>query len=299
MIAARLTPKIMTIALGVHMVLWLGFRLPAHAGWTARHMIAEGIIRTVGLSLAYLCAVALNMEIAAEYRKTPWLRVAWIALAVNAGISILRMLNESPLNNLIFEDYRFSDFYGLMQHIAIVPANAFLLFGLLAMWWAYHQVGLGFKIERRDWAAIIGILLLICAIFWFREGLTEAFSPYEISRYLQLAGLVLLLFSAAASLVLHRMAIQMGGGKLATALNFLTLYTLLRGVLVLAGAGRRIAAPEWGVLEPSHLQFIIEIGWQTVPWIALLAAAHRAELTVHAAKELEQQRATRGDLVSV
>ena len=299
MLAARLTPKIMIWAMAIHLGLWLGFNLPAKLGWTENPWIALGIIKTVGLSLAYLCAVALNLEIAGEYRKTPWLRVAWIALAVNAGISILRMLIESPLINLFIDNYLGSPFYGLLQHLAIIPANAFLLVGLAAMWWAYHHVGLGFKIGVRDWAAIIGILILICAIFWFREGLTEANSHYLVARYLQLAGLCLLLFSAAASLVLHRMAIQMGGGKLAIALNFLTLYTLLRGVLVLAGAWNKISAPEWQLLHPSHLQFIIQIGWQTVPWIALLAAAYRAELTVHAAKELEQQRATKSDLVSV
>jgi hypothetical protein len=296
MIAARLTPKLLTYVMAIHLVLWLVFRLPAQFEWTSRHLIIEGIIRTVGLALAYLCAFALNLEIAAEYRKTPWLRVAWIALALNAGISIVRMIIEY---NLYLVEYIGAPLSKLLQHLAIVPANGFLLLGLVAMWWAYHKVGLGFKIQVRDWAAISGILILICAIFWFREGLTEANSPYEVSRYLQLAGLVLLLLSGAASLVLHRMAIQMEGGKLAIALNFLTLYTILRGILVFAGAVRRISEPESPLLQPSNIQFIIQIGWLIVPWIAVLAAAHRAELTVQAAKELEQQRASRNDLVSV
>jgi hypothetical protein len=295
MIAARLTPKLLTYVMAIHLALWLGFRLPAQFEWTSRHLIIEGIIRTVGLALAYLCAFGLNLEIAAEYRKTPWLRVAWIALALNAGISILRMLIEY---NLYLVEYIGAPLSKLLQHLAIVPANGFLLLGLVAMWWAYHKVGLGFKIQVRDWAAISGILILICAIFWYREGLTEANSPYEVSRYLQLAGLVLLLLSGAASLVLHRMAIQMEGGKLAIALNFLTLYTIMRGILVFAGAVRRISEPE-SPLQPSNIQFIIQIGWLIVPWIAVLAAAHRAELTVQAAKELEQQRASRNDLVSV
>jgi hypothetical protein len=296
MIAARLTPKLLTYVMAIHLALWLGFRLPAQFELTSRHLIIEGIIRTVGLALAYLCAFALNLEIAAEYRKTPWLRVAWIALALNAGISIVRMIIEY---NLYLVEYIGAPLFKLLQHLAIVPANGFLLLGLVAMWWAYHKVGLGFKIQVRDWAAISGILILICAIFWFREGLTEANSPYEVSRYLQLAGLVLLLLSGAASLVLHRMAIQMEGGKLAIALNFLTLYTILRGILVFAGAVRRISEPESPLLQPSNIQFIIQIGWLIVPWIAVLAAAHRAELTVQAAKELEQQRASRNDLVSV
>jgi hypothetical protein len=39
--------------------------------------------------------------------------------------------------------------------------------------------------------------------------------------------------------------------------------------------------------------------WQAVPWVATLAAAYRAEMTIHAARELEQQRAARATLVSV
>jgi hypothetical protein len=39
--------------------------------------------------------------------------------------------------------------------------------------------------------------------------------------------------------------------------------------------------------------------WQAVPWVATLAAAYRAEMTIHAARELEQQRAAKATLVSV
>ncbi len=142
---------------------------------------------------------------------------------------------------------------------------------------------------------------MICALLFFREGLSEARSPYLISPYLQQSGLVLLLLCAAASLVLHRMAIQMDGGKLAIALRFLTLYTLVRGVFVLLQAWRRMAIPELPPMQPWFLQYIqyfLEIGWQSVPWIAALAAGYRAELTVHAAKELEHQRAARAALAS-
>jgi len=45
-------------------------------------------------------------------------------------------------------------------------------------------------------------------------------------------------------------------------------------------------------------RYLLEIGWQMVPWIATLAAACRAELTVKAAKELAQRRAAKRELVS-
>jgi hypothetical protein len=247
------------------------------------------VIKTGFLCLAYGLALWLNLEIAAEYRQTRWLRLAWLALAGNAGVSIVRMVVESSLFNLIWPGYTRDPLWGLLQHLAIVPANAFLLFGLLAMWWAYHEVGLGFALEKRDYAAIAGILGLLLTLMVFREGLSEARSPYAVSRWLQLSGLALLSFSAAASLATHRMAMQMGGGKLAVALRFLTLYTLLRGALVLLQAGQRMSLTEGQQVSDSYSVFM-NLCWQAVPWIATLAAAYRVEMTVHAARELEQQR---------
>ena len=229
MISARITPKVVWLGLSLNLCAWLAAHMPFWAGLTAHLWITESAIKTGFLCFAYALALALNLEIAAEYQQTRWLRVAWLALAGNAGVSIIRIVVESSLFNLVWPDYTHSPLWGLLQHLAIVPANAFLLFGLLAMWWAYHEVGLGFAIEKRDYAAIAGILGLLVALMVFREGLSEARSPYEVSRWLQLIGLTLLSFSAAASLSTHRVAMQMGGGKLAVALRFLTLYTLLRG----------------------------------------------------------------------
>jgi hypothetical protein len=249
------------------------------------------------LCLAYGLALWLNLEIAAEYRQTRWLRLAWLALAGNAGVSIVRMVVESSLFNLIWPGYTRDPLWGLLQHLAIVPANAFLLFGLLAMWWAYHEVGLGFALEKRDYAAIAGILGLLVALMVFREGLSEARSPYAVSRWLQLIGLALLSFSAAASLATHRVAMQMGGGKLAVALRFLTVYTLLRGALVLLQVNQRMSVMEGQQTSDSY-SILMNLCWQAVPWIATLAATYRAEMTIHAARELEQQRAAKAVLAS-
>jgi len=298
MISARITPKVVWFGLALNLCAWLGCHLPWRAGLTPRLWVTESAIRTGFLCLAYGLALALNLEIAAEYRQTRWLRVAWLALAANASVSIIRIVVESSLFNLIRPGYTRSPLWGLLQHLAIAPANAFLLFGLLAMWWAYHQVGLGFAIEKRDYAAIAGILVLLVALIVFRQGLSEARSPYAVSRWLQLIGLALLSFSAAASLATHRMAMQMGGGKLAVALRLLTLYTLLRGVLVLLQAGQRMSLMDGQQASASYSIFIV-LCWQTIPWIAALAAAYRAEMIVHAARELKQQRAAKAVLASV
>ena len=297
MIAARITPKVVWFGLALNLCAWLLFHLPWRAGLTGRLWVAESGIRTVFLCLAYGMALALNLEIAAEHRQTRWLRFAWLALAGNAAVSIVRIVVESSLFNLIWPGYTRDPLWGLLQHLTIAPANAFLLFGLLAMWWAYHQVGLGFAVEKRDYAAIAGILLLLVALMVFREGLSQARSPYVLSSWLQLIGLALLTLSAAASLATHRMAMQMGGGKLAVALRLLTLYTLLRGVLVLLQAGQRMSLMDGQQSSASYSIFIV-LCWQLVPWIAALAAAYRAEMTVHAARELEQQRDAKAVLAS-
>ena len=298
MIAARITPKVVWFGLALNLCVWLAAHLPWRAGLTPRLWVIEGAIRTGFLCLAYIMALALNLVIAAEYRETRWLRVAWLALAANAGVSIVRIIVESSLFNLIWPGYTRSPLWGLLQHLAIAPANALLLFGLLAMWWAYHQVGLGFSIEKRDYAAIAGILALLVGLVIIREGLSEARSPYPMSRWLQLIGLALLSFSAAASLATHRMAAQMGGGKLAVALRLLTLYTLLRGVLVLIQAGQRISLMDGQSVSVSYSIFI-GLCWQSVPWIAALAAAYRAEMIIDAARELKQQREAKAVLASV
>jgi hypothetical protein len=297
MIATRITPKVVWLGLALNLGGWMAFNLPARAGLTPRHWVVESAIRTVCLCVAYAFALALNLEVAGEYRQTRWLQVAWWALAANAGVSVIRIIVESACFNLLWPGYTRSPLWGLLQHLTIVPANIFLLSGLLAMWWAYHQVGLGFTVKRQDYFVVGVVLAMIVSLMLTREGLSEAHSPYALSRWLQLAGLILLSLSAAAGFVLSRVAIQMGGGKLAAALRFLTFYTLLRGVLVLVQAGQRMSLLDGRPAGLVHPLFL-EIFWQIVPWIAALAAAYRAELTLHAARKLEQQRAAKAMMVS-
>ncbi len=287
----------LAIALGLalHLSLYSIVRLPAIFDWAPQFPLTEGAIKAAASILAYALALALNLEIAAEYRHTAWLRAAWLALAANAGLSIARTIVESALLNSVWSQYTSSHLRGLLQHLVIIPANGFLLLGVLAMWWAYHRVGLGFAIKRRDWAAMAGILALILALLAFRENLSEAQSPYLLGRYLQPAGLVLLSIISAVSLALHRLAMQMGGGKLAVTLRWLMVYVLLRSALVLEGALRQEFLPELSQsYGPGH--YFRNICWQAVPWVAALAAAYRTQLTVRAAKALAQQRAVKATL---
>jgi len=294
MISERITPKVVSACMALHLGLWLPLDILVQSGATELRL-ARAAERLIALMLAYAAAFAINLEIAEEHRHAGWLRVAWLALAANAGISFFRPLFESRILDFVSPGSWDWPLLGLAQHLLIIPANCFLLFGVLAMWFAYHRVGLGFKIEHRDYVAMAGVLVIMLGLLALRENLTEAQSPYMTSRVLQPIGLVLLSICSAVSLVLYRLAMQMGGGQLARALRWLTIYALLRGVLVLVRALRLDFLPEAGSWMDRYL---LEIGWQTVPWIATLAAACRAELTVKAAKELAQRRAAKRELVS-
>ena len=295
MLASRLTPKVIAVCLGLNVVLWLAFDLAA-LGSGVRLRTVYAVIRVLAGMFAYGCAFALNLEVANEYRQAFKLRLAWLALAANAGIFIFRPLVETRFWDLFVPGYMGGPLHGLLQHLLIVPGNVCILIGVLAMWSAYHEVELGFRIERRDYLMMAGVIAMVLAMLVYRENLTEAQSPYLASRILQLAGLVLLAICSAMGLVLYRLAVQMGGGRLAVALRLLTIYVLLRGVLVLLRALKLEYFPEWAGWPD---RFLFEVGWQIVPWVAALAAACRAELTVKAARELEQRRAARSALASV
>jgi hypothetical protein len=295
MIASRLTPKIILSGLALNLSLWLMLRLPFIFGWTPHLIFSEEAIVTLFSFWGFLFAFLLNLEIAGEYRDARWLRISWLALAGNAGISVIRVVIEAKLFDLIWEGYRDGYLFGLIQHIAIMPANIFLMLGLLAMGWSYHKVGLGFRIEKRDYAFIAGLLLLTVMIFAFREGLTQAQSTYSVGKYLQLIGIGQLFITAAASIVLHRIAVQMDGGKLAIVLRMLAFYTLLRTGLVLGETLANLEIPALSGFD-SITDLVIRLGWQTVPWVVALAAAYRTEMTVHAAEELRQMRAANAEL---
>lgn len=293
-VSSWIAPRTVFTAMALQLALWLLLEVLGQVSGS-NHWVVKASIRIVGAVTAYAVAAWLNFGIASEYRNAFWLRVAWIALALNAMIFFFRPFVESPLAPHISPDEITRPLLGLWLHLLIIPANICFLIGVLSMWRAYHKVDLGFRIELRDYVAMTGVLLVFLSLYFFRANLTEAQSPYLTSRILQPVGLVLLASCTAVSLVLHRLAVQMGGGQLAWALRWLTIYVLLRGVLVLLNA----AKPEISLLGGAGLvRILAEAGWQLIPWIAAFAAVSRAELTVRAARELEQRRAAKDELIT-
>jgi hypothetical protein len=297
MLSARLTPKVVGYGLAVEMMLLAALYLPGAAGWIGRFRLTEAVVMTIAGALAFGIACVLSLEVAAEYSRSHWARLAWLMLAANAGISLVKRTAGSPLLDFVSAEYRTGPLRGLVDNLLVVPANLCLLAGLLAMWWAFHRIGLGFRIERRDWVAMIGVAALFLTLMVYRQDLSQGQSPYLLSRVLQPAGLALLGLASAFGVVLHRYAMQLGDGSLAEVMRWLMFYVLLRGALVL---GRAIISPMQPLTldsPPGLDQWAFDLLWQVVHWAVAMAAACRAQLTVSAGEELKKLRAAKAEAV--
>lgn len=280
MLTLRLTPKTLFSMLVPLLALLLVVQLSVSFDWWPHQRGLASRFRNTASIFSFTLAWLLNLKIAREYRQTPLLRLAWLALAANAGLSVIRMILEGHWLQLIWSGYT-TPVRGLWQHLAIVPANLCLLVGVVAMCLAYHRVGLGLEITRRDYAMIALIAAVLIALLTYREGLTEANSPYPAGRYLQQFGLILLALISAVSVLLHGMAMRMGGGLLARVLMLITLYALGRSSLVLLSAITPLLHPD----AKLFIKLVIELGWLTVVWLPALAAAYRVQMTVDAVRE--------------
>jgi len=289
MLGTRITPKLMALGLVGELLLLVALYLPAALGWAPRFRFAEAVVMTIAGILAFGSALVLSLEVAAEYQSR-WARLAWLLLASSAALSLLKRCVGSPLFDFLMGGYRLSPLRGLLDNALVVPANLCLLGGLLAMWWSLRRLGLGFRIERRDYVMMAAIAALFLAMLLFRGSLSQGQSPYLISRLLQPLGLGLLAVISALAVALRRYTVRMGNGKLAKVISWLLFYALLRGVLVML---RSLLRPKLPLLldSPSDLEaWAFDLLWQVVQWAAAIAAAYGAQLTVSAAAQLRQLR---------
>ena len=292
----RITTHTVWLGSALHLGLRALILLPVGFGNASQHAFALDALRVLGSFCAYGLAFLFCWRIADEYREAKWMRLAWLALTVNAGLSLLRpFVRPLPIWGQPVELYNTPPEYALVMHCILVSANFCLLLGLLAVWWAYHEIGLGFRLGRRDVLTVLSLLALMGAFFVFGDLLTEAQAYYRATTMLQVVAQVQMFLIAAASLLLHRVSIQMGSGRQAIALRWMTVYALWRlGMVLLVSLARH------GF--PGHANFIADVaqfGWQLAPWIFALAVAYRAELTALAAERLAQIRSERPALPSL
>jgi len=292
MVGARITPKLVALGLAGEVLLLAGLYLPSALGWTPRFLFAEAVVMTAAGILAFGSALFLSLEVAAEYQSR-WARVAWQLMAASAGLSLLKRCVGSPLFDFLIGGYRTSPLRGLLDNALVVPSNLCLLGCLLALWWSIHRLGLGFRIEGRDYAAMAVVGGLFLTLVLLRGNLSQGQSPFIISRFLQPIGLGLLAVVSAIAVALRRYTLRMGDSKLATVIAWLMVYVLLRGALVLI---RSVLRPKMPLVldSPSGLEaWTFDLLWQLVQWAAAIAAACGAQLTVSAAEQLRKLRAGR------
>ena len=291
----RITPRIVLLGIALHLGLRFVVVLSVGFGNASQRGLLLDALRVIGSFSAYGLALLVCWRIADEYREAKWMRLAWLALTLNAGLSLLRpFVRPLPIWGQPAELYNTPPEYALLMHCILVPANFCLLLGLLAIWWAYHEIGLGFRLGKRDILTVLGLFALMGAFFVFGDLLTEAQAYYRATTILQVVAQVQMFLIAAASLLLHRVSVQMGSGRLAIALRWMTIYALGRlGMVLLVSLARHVF--------PHHTNLIADVaqfGWQLAPWLFALAVAHRAELTELAAERLTHIRKERPALTA-
>jgi hypothetical protein len=209
---------------------------------------------------------------------------AWAAFTIAAGFGIVRSITEQVLFAIPSGEFSPRTIAGVWNQGSIAVFNLAILFGMLALWRGFHELGLGFRIRSSDYAVMLAVLMLTAWIFHYREFLVQSRSPYVSAAFLQQFGLVILACGASVSLVQYRFAAQMNGGVLASSLKWLVCFLVMRTVLVALGT--------WNdaTVSSRPLQITLGFCWEVVPWIFALAVSSRARLTSIVARELAQQQ---------
>lgn len=294
MLATRITPKTVMFCFAVFFGLWLFADRAERFGqasnqalWGQGKMIS-GTILAVAALLAYALAFWLCLVIAAEHRQARRMQVAWWLLAANSGLSVIRSVVESPWVGLLLPDWPVR---GLLIQIVIFPANTCLLAGSIAMWLALRSVGLPARLKPIDWFLIGLVILLSVMQVVFRAGFSEADSPYLLARYAQLFGIPVFAGYSVLGVVLYRMAVEMGGGRLSLAIRCLVFYMLLRAINLVVSNSYESLNEQYDLSAfGGFVESFNVIIWQIVRWLPAVAAAYRLQMSTQASRKLQRLR---------
>lgn len=283
----RITPRVTLYAALVLAVCWSAVRVAGNVGWWRPAWgTPESAVFIFEAIVAYTIALALCIHIAAEYRRSYWMRLAWLCFAVNAGISIVRHAIDNPMLNVFWPGYSETAWRGLAREVPIVFALSFMAVGIFAMARGLLQTRLGFRFERRDWAAIIGVVAILVAVIYFRHELSAArWKEMPLVLQAQVAVQILFAITAVGSIFLYRLSMQMGGGHLAAAMRCLIAYIVLRALLVLVSM---VLLP--GLFGIDADNFTTMLLYQCTPWLFTLAAVYRYQLTSNAIRQAAEWR---------
>ena len=206
-------------------------------------------------AVAYLIALLSCLHVAALYPSRSPIRLGWQAMAVNCLLSLIRhtALIAEHTDGLHYRIH-------LVSQTLQLPALTAVLFGLAAMWWGIYRLQLGFRVRWWEFVAIVSGAL---AISWlFRHNLSHAHSAHGILTVLQAISLTLLIAIAGVGLLLHNLAMQMGGGRLAVVMRCIAAYALTRWLLNLTQGEAENATLAWW------------LSFYAVPWIFAFGAAY-------------------------
>jgi len=282
----RLTPRVIAYVTIGFAACWVICRLISDFVWHPNWGPLEVAIFVIEGVIAYGIAMVLCFQIAAEYRHSYWLRVAWLCLAVKSGVAVVRYALDDPMINLIRPGYYESPWSGLARELPMAVALSFLVAGMLAMAYGFLQMGLGFKLERRDWAAIAGVIAVLIAVIYFRQDLSAArWKSMPLVLQAQIAIQILFAVAAAISIILYRLSLQMGGGQLALAMRSLIVYIVLRSMLVFVSM---ILLPS--LFRVDRENFVTMFVYQATPWLFTLAAVYRFQLASNATRHVAAWR---------
>jgi hypothetical protein len=252
---------------GLNPTIVLVFAAAALATFLVTRSFAAG---QASCAVAYLIAQLSCLHVAALYPARSPIRLGWQALAVNCFLSFVRHTVLIPEHSAGLH-YRIH----LLSQALQLPALISVLCGLAAMWWGIYRLKLGFRVR---WWEFVSIVTGALALSWlFRHNLSHAHSVHGILTVLQAISLTLLIAIAGAGLLLHNLAMQMGGGRLAVVMRCIAAYALTRWLLNLTQGEAENAPLAWW------------LSFYAVPWIFAFGAAYSCWLADGVRQTIRQQ----------
>ena len=203
---------------------------------------------------AYLIGLLSCWRGALLYPKDSPIRLGWLAMGANCVLSAFRHAALIPKQFV-----RSTDRIDIVSQTLQLPALIFVLLGLGAMWWGVYRLGLGFRVRWWECSAIASSAAMIA--WTFRDNLSHAHSANGVLTVLQLISLTLLIAIAGVGLLLHGLAMQMGGGRLAVVMRSVAVYALIRSLLNLSQG------------DSGNSPLIWSLCHYAVPWIFAFGAA--------------------------
>lgn len=275
-ILARITPTAVCAGMALTAAGHAAIRIAGESGWREPFPQFKQVVTAPASIVAYVIALSLCLQIAAEYEPKSWLRYSWLSLASSAGTSIFRHLVDSALPDLLWPGYGRSALSVSLKEGLVAVSLLLLLAGILMMWWTFHRAGLGFKLGVGQLLTVAVVFASLTGILWLREGMWDRYWTSPVAFGLQLSTQLLLAAVAVASALIYQICRQMGGGRLAAAMQWIAFYAVLRLVLYLTWLLGRY------VVSIPELDFWRNLLFCCAPWIFALAASNRSQLTVEA-----------------